>query len=632
MKLQRLASLDKRKALLGPIQPDLTAQKQSQKKNFTDKSNVHTHNHIEHKHDYKPSKDGSPLPREDHFFRKAVDHFTHDYSPEGVITDPEHIRIKKQLEQPKKHADLETKGRISIDYLKQILDTNKVPESTLKLLVRFIEEKIDFRALTKMKNHIFDKFPSSRDITMEEWKQESHRFLHIYPDDVEDRLLEAIKSVSIRLDNSISQEEGHISKHKLIDLLDIYHFLPIKIKQDKNKSENVYFVLNSNTRGGFQTKEEILEKMKQDNDRMHLIKIMTLVAIKIEEKFHSIGKAFLFFDHDGDHKISKTEFYKGIEGLRVKLSKDDVEHVFEYMDHDEDGALNYKEFCGFVEEKRRNIDPFDHSPQSPSSPVRQQSLCKKTLISLQPTPYSNMKTFSGLQTTMDMYKSPGPSSFVASASLDDLESQATQMKIINNGQINKLRKGSLPSYIKKNKEFTYGIRSDLQSNSNIEPGKFHVLKGESQMSEIFHHSDNLKELLKMKIHQKINNISLKRNRDSLLHHIPHTKASELRSQSVLTSKTLNDYDRSLDLLKVNKSTQNETTFHDIEREKQKLARMILLPPIQRVQSLQKSLNNKSSIMLPDHVPTAKLVYDQNAPMTKSQITIPVLSSKILKKQ
>jgi len=121
-----------------------------------------------------------------------------------VITDPEHIRIKKQLEQPKKHADLETKGRISIDYLKQILDTNKVPESTLKLLVRFIEEKIDFRALTKMKNHIFDKFPSSRDITMEEWKQESHRFLHIYPDDVEDRLLEAIKSVSIRLDNSIS--------------------------------------------------------------------------------------------------------------------------------------------------------------------------------------------------------------------------------------------------------------------------------------------------------------------------------------------------------------------------------------------------------------------------------------------
>jgi hypothetical protein len=29
------------------------------------------------------------------------------------------------------------------------------------------------------------------------------------------------------------------------------------------------------------------------------------------------------------------------------------------MDQDNDNALNYKEFCGFSEEKRRNIDPFD---------------------------------------------------------------------------------------------------------------------------------------------------------------------------------------------------------------------------------------------------------------------------------
>jgi len=29
------------------------------------------------------------------------------------------------------------------------------------------------------------------------------------------------------------------------------------------------------------------------------------------------------------------------------------------MDKDKDQCLNYKEFCGFSEEKRRNIDPFD---------------------------------------------------------------------------------------------------------------------------------------------------------------------------------------------------------------------------------------------------------------------------------
>ena len=36
MKLQRFASLDKDRGLLKPVQPDLTGQKQSQKKIFND--------------------------------------------------------------------------------------------------------------------------------------------------------------------------------------------------------------------------------------------------------------------------------------------------------------------------------------------------------------------------------------------------------------------------------------------------------------------------------------------------------------------------------------------------------------------------------------------------------------------
>ena len=145
----------------------------------------------------------------------------------------------------------------------------------------------------------------------------------------------------------------------MVDLLDTYQFLPLKIKRDKNKSEDVYFVLNSNMRGGYQSKEEILENLKQDNDRRHQTKIMTLIAMKLEEKFNSFSKAFLFFDIDGDQTISRPEFHKGIESLRVKLPKKDIDLVFDTMDIDQDGFINYKEFCGFSEEKRRNIDPFD---------------------------------------------------------------------------------------------------------------------------------------------------------------------------------------------------------------------------------------------------------------------------------
>lgn len=61
---------------------------------------------------------------------------------------------------------------------------------------------------------------------------------------------------------------------------------------------------------------------------------MTLIAIKIEEKFTSVAKAFLFFDVDADQKVSMAEFLKGIEKLRVKLQKDDLEKVFKHMDKD----------------------------------------------------------------------------------------------------------------------------------------------------------------------------------------------------------------------------------------------------------------------------------------------------------
>eukprot|EP00356_Strombidium_inclinatum_P007020 CAMPEP_0170510218 /NCGR_PEP_ID=MMETSP0208-20121228/65650_1 /TAXON_ID=197538 /ORGANISM="Strombidium inclinatum, Strain S3" /LENGTH=273 /DNA_ID=CAMNT_0010793667 /DNA_START=959 /DNA_END=1780 /DNA_ORIENTATION=+ len=273
-----------------------------------------------------------------------------------------------------------------------------------------------------MKNHIFDHYPSNRDITLEEWKQESHRFMHIYPSDVEDRLLE-----------TISSDDGNISKAKLIDLLDIFHFVPFKVKQEKNKSENIYFVLNSNKRGGFRSKEQLLENLKKENEKMHISKIMTLIAIKIEEKFHSMAKAFLFFDHDSDQRITRAEFNKGIEGLRVKLSKHDIEHVFTHMDEDEDGCLSYKEFCGFAEEKRRNIDPFEditkelkETPSILSSPKQyQSSINNSSLTHLQKTPYSNLKPNSIFESGGDSHLRNGPRSLAAGGSnisFDDLES------------------------------------------------------------------------------------------------------------------------------------------------------------------------------------------------------------------
>ena len=81
------------------------------------------------------------------------------------------------------------------------------------------------------------------------------------------------------------------------------------------------YVMNSNKRGSPNNKEQILSDLKEKNDKMHLSKIMTLIGIKIEEKFRSFAKAFLFFDKNGDQMINKSEFIKGVEGLRVKLPR-----------------------------------------------------------------------------------------------------------------------------------------------------------------------------------------------------------------------------------------------------------------------------------------------------------------------
>lgn len=55
---------------------------------------------------------GSPMPKEDHYFRKALDNFTHDNETENV-TDPHVMRMKILMEGSKQTNDIETKNKVS---------------------------------------------------------------------------------------------------------------------------------------------------------------------------------------------------------------------------------------------------------------------------------------------------------------------------------------------------------------------------------------------------------------------------------------------------------------------------------------------------------------------------------------
>ena len=88
-----------------------------------------------------------------------------------------------------------------------------------------------------MKQDIFDKFSTTEEITVDQWKNQSSKHSHLVPDEVQQMILEEIK------------EGDKINRQSIVDILDIYQFLPIKVKRDKNRSENLYYILNSNKRG-----------------------------------------------------------------------------------------------------------------------------------------------------------------------------------------------------------------------------------------------------------------------------------------------------------------------------------------------------------------------------------------------
>jgi hypothetical protein len=71
--------------------------------------------------------------------------YTHNEIPEGKITEASEARMKIAMEKP--HSGLATKNKLCTDYLRNLIDNKNLQESKIKLLISFIENKIDYRNL-----------------------------------------------------------------------------------------------------------------------------------------------------------------------------------------------------------------------------------------------------------------------------------------------------------------------------------------------------------------------------------------------------------------------------------------------------------------------------------------------------
>ena len=79
--------------------------------------------------------------------------------------------------------------------------------------------------------------------------------------------------------------------------------------------------------------------------------------MRLTERFKTFSPAYRFFDTNFNNRVSLNEFIIGMENLKVKLSSRDQQMIFNYLDKDNKGYIDYNDFCGLCEERRYQNDP-----------------------------------------------------------------------------------------------------------------------------------------------------------------------------------------------------------------------------------------------------------------------------------
>ena len=69
-------------------------------------------------------------------------------------------------------------------------------------------------------------------------------------------------------------------------------------------------------------------------------------------------EAFRYIDTDHSQSISINEFAQAIEYFRLKLSFQDIQKLYRFLDSELKGELGYDEFTMLSEENWMNLDPY----------------------------------------------------------------------------------------------------------------------------------------------------------------------------------------------------------------------------------------------------------------------------------
>ena len=105
------------------------------------------------------------------------------------------------------------------------------------------------------------------------------------------------------------------------------------------------------------------------------------LADMLDVNYSRVSDLFRAWDTNGDGKISRTEFRRAMEFLKLPSTDAEIDELFDKFDRDGSGSLNFKELQKEIQlARKRASSPSRPAPLSPTSPsaakfsVQQQEL------------------------------------------------------------------------------------------------------------------------------------------------------------------------------------------------------------------------------------------------------------------
>ena len=246
-----------------------------------------------------------------------------------------------------------------INLLQTLMSNPDTLNEIIRLSQMMIESKIDFRVLEFVKRGINKEYEDSTD------KISIAAFHKYWKNLIKQEVSEIDPMIEDKILHFVTTKEGEkVDKNKLFTLIDFYQYYPVYVQKDKNLSKEIYFVMSSNTDGGYNWKEGLkkndLDKLDKNKELLYLLEY---INDKLKEKYPKIAKAYRFFDVNHKSEITREEFSNGLQKLKIVMDERETDLVFHHLDTNHDGLLKYNEFCLLMEEKLKNLDPYGENQE-----------------------------------------------------------------------------------------------------------------------------------------------------------------------------------------------------------------------------------------------------------------------------